>query len=163
MNDFRNTNINDLKGKPAEVFTDVPEDYFEKLPEKIISRISIEKKQRAQRLKIYTLSGIAAGLLILLGFSFLIFLHNPDKNAGRQMAKNTGRVMLMKDSLLKDILIAAGSTDGDTVSENSYSAAQSDAHDNKKYITQSDIFDELDAIPVEVIFEYLDKHDEFEF
>jgi len=114
-------------------------------------------------LKIYTVSGIAAGLLIILGFSLFLVLQNPDNNTGRQVAENAGSVLVMKDSLLKDTLTATESTDGDAVSEVSDSATQTDEHDKNKQARQSDLFDELDAIPIEVIFEYLDKHDEFEF
>jgi hypothetical protein len=163
MNDLSNTIFNDLKGKQSEVFSGVPEKYFEQLPDKIKSRIRQEEKQRERRLKIYTVSGIAAGLLIILGFSFFMFLQNPDNNTSRQVAENAGNVLVVKDSVAVDTLKAMESSDGDADSGISDSATQIDAYDKKKYAMQSDLFDELDAIPIEVIFEYLDKHDEFEF
>jgi hypothetical protein len=163
MNDLPNKIFSEFKGKQSEAFSGVPEKYFEQLPVKINSRIRLKQKQRRQQLKIYTVSGIAAGLLIILGFSLFLVLQNPDNNTGRQVAENAGSVLVMKDSLLKDTLTAVKSNGGDAESEISDSATPTDEHDKKKYAMQSDLFDELDAIPIEVIFEYLDKHDEFEF
>lgn len=67
-----------LDNIPKKEFFNVPDGYFEKLPDEIFTRISMEKKMVFRRKIWMTASAVAAVAIILLGISF--FFMNLNKN-----------------------------------------------------------------------------------
>ncbi len=157
MNDPRHKNNSALKGKRSEAFHGIPESYFDQLPEKVMKGIDQYQKHRKIRLKVFAMAGIAAGFLILIGFSLFLLLQNPGSDSKRQYAKSNNS-LVMKDSM-KEVALARDKIKADA----SDTADLFIGKDRKEAAEESDIFDELDDIPIEVIIEYLYSFDEFEF
>jgi hypothetical protein len=157
MNDHQHKGISGLKGKREEAFPDLPKNYFDQLAENVEKRLYQDQKQRTIRIKTFTITGIAAGFLIIFGFSLFLFLQNPDSDAERHYA-DSNKVFVMKDSM-KETGVVKDGIEADISDTAGLFVGQAGNESAK----ESDIFDELDDIPDEVIIEYLYSYDEFEF
>jgi hypothetical protein len=157
MNDLKKHKLHQLKGKGVDVFHDIPVNYFGQLAERVATRSEQYRRRKRVRALAFTISGLAAGWLIILGIMFLFNIQSPEGNLKHQLADGANGQHLY-DSMEKTTVESfhsdtiAFNADGFFIDEDSNSPS-----------TTPDLFDELDAIPLEVIMEYIYKHDEFEF
>ncbi len=155
MNDFKYSKLQDLKGKGADAFRDIPSNYFDQLPERIAVRS--DQVRRKRRALVITISGIAAGWLIILGFILSFWMQSHEGNMKHRLADGVNEYILQEPM--------DETADESLVSKSEAHSADIDYADENKnlFFETADLFDELDDIPLEVIVEYIIKYDEFEF
>lgn len=157
MNDLKKHKLHQLKGKGVDVFHDIPVNYFDQLAERVTTKSEQYRRRKRVRALVFTISGLAAGWLIILGIMLLFNVQSPEGDLKHQLA-NGANGFYLHDSMEKTIGKSfhsdtnAFDADGFFMDEDSNSTSKT-----------TDLLDELDAIPLEVIMEYIYKHDEFEF
>lgn len=149
-----------LQGKGADAFSGIPDNYFQELPDKIIGRPDRKQQQR----KAFYLSPLfmaaAAGLLILIGLSIVMIVHN---NRPELDFAHHGRVT---DSL-KEMIARNDSQGNGSMPDTAKPVLRKTENEKEPYQSgdekPDDIFRELDDIPLEILVEYLIFNEEFNF
>lgn len=80
INDFNNLQIPNYR---EEDLFDVPQHYFDDLPDKVMARLQVEEKalafKKKRRRLLYTVSSVAASLLIVFTVAFFTYSEKLDK------------------------------------------------------------------------------------
>lgn len=147
-----------LKGRRAEAFSDIPANYFEDLPGKVMAGIAQQKDQSGKSLGRYTRLGIAAGFLVLFGLSVFLFFRDGNGSSSQQFTERNKEVVVPDDSTAEIVdhedqlaLIVPYDTN---------------FNPDEQTVETSEMIDpfaELGEIPLEVLMEYLNEWEEFEF
>jgi len=141
--------LKQLQGRRDKAFADVPDGYFESLPDRLTARIKAEKEPASSfyRLNRYALMA-AAGLLLLLG---ILLLMPRDQHENIQPITETqwrDRTPLIADSFQP-------AKNPSLLQPN----RETDLHNSDL----DPILALLDEIPLESIIEYLAEVDDFQF
>lgn len=155
MNDLSNHKLENLKGNHADAFADIPANYFEELPEKVIAVIYQQKKVPLRTISWFVKTGIAAVILLLIGLSVFLLLETKNDSHNPQLAENIV-VVTQQDSLTE----LQENVDTALISEATENPGEPFVNDE---IEPVDPFAELDEIPLEALLEYVNELDEFEF
>ncbi|MBE0640184.1 MAG: hypothetical protein IH598_16845 [Bacteroidales bacterium] len=150
--------LENLKGRHADAFADIPANYFEDLPGKIMAGIEEHKDQSGKSLGRYTRFGIAAGFLVLIGLSVFLFFRDGNGSSSQQITERIKEVVVPEDTTagivdLKDQLALVVPYD-------------TNFNPDEQTVETSEMIDpfaELGEIPLEALMEYLNEWEEFEF
>jgi hypothetical protein len=148
----------DLKGKNADAFRGIPDNYFEDLPDSVVKAIS--EKQKASK-KFYlrpVFMGVAASLMILIGFAVVMLFNIQSPESGLLSANDKpiveNELIVYNDTTTGDLIKDAVKSNGQNPEKESFSGQPEDL-DN--------LFATLDDVPLDVIIEYLVAAEEFLF
>jgi len=136
--------MDELKGKNAGAFADIPDGYFDTLADKTLGNI---EKFQIRNKRNYTYWAVAASLALILSLSALLF-RSSDQTMNTPLAENNTTAIVSVDTL--------------------------DDWDNQKIISPNDSLNErydenidfdalFEEIPLDAILDYLNEMDEFEF
>lgn len=157
MNDLSEHKLENLKGRHADAFADIPANYFGELPEKVTAKIHQQKKVPLRRTSRFVKTGIAAIILLLIGLSVFLLLQTRSDNHNPQIAENN-TVVTHQDSLTESEM--EENDDTTLISEVIGNPGEPSANHE---VEPDDPFAELDEIPLEALLEYVNELDEFEF
>lgn len=158
MNDLPLKDFEKLKGQNAGAFSNVPQDYFDELPGKIMSGIAGQPERTEKRIGSFSIIGIAAGILALISFSIFLFYQHGHENSDRQLADNKTNTTILKDST-SDTKAAEKEPAADIVELKDTTPIPVPIDT----LFTNDLFDELNDIPLEALLQFLDDSEEFEF
>lgn len=159
-------NMTDIEYKPEkreiprsmETFQDIPDGYFENLPDKLICRISAVESTNRKLQRIKYLFGIAAALLVLVGLGVILMMDRKDRveiTISETLADDSTHIpqstMMFIDNGAHD------KPDAGNASNIQVTKSVEQQNDN------IDMMALLDNIPIEVIIDYLVEIEELEF
>lgn len=136
--------LDELKGKNAGAFPDIPEGYFETLANKTSQNL---EKSQTRKKRNFTYWAVAASLALILSLSVLLFRMD-DHKINAPIAENNSATAVLPDTL-KDRVNEKNILPNDSI--------------NERYDENID-FDQLfREVPLDAILDYLNEMDEFEF
>jgi hypothetical protein len=152
--------LNDLKGKNADAFRGIPDHYFDNLPDSTMKAIS--EKEKASK-KFYlkpVFIGVAASLMILIGFAVLMLFNTQSPESGLLSANDKpiveNELIVYNDKTPGDLLKDSVKMNGQDPEKGTFQASgQPEDLDN--------LFATLDDVPLDIIIEYLVAAEEFSF
>lgn len=101
INDFTNLQIPNFK---EEDLFDVPQNYFDELPNKVMGRLHAEEKvwafKKKRRRLLYTLSSIAASLLIVLTVALFTYSAKSEKKTDNLACLNYDNLSVVDYQML---------------------------------------------------------------
>lgn len=150
----------ELKGKNADAFRGIPDHYFEDLPVSIMK--AIREKQKASK-KFYlkpVFIGVAASLMILIGFAVMI-LFNIQSTEEDLLTANDRPIVENELIVYNDT--TPGNLLKDTVKLNGQNSERGTSPVSGQTEDLDNLFATLDDVPLDIIIEYLVAAEEFSF
>jgi len=152
MNDLNKNRLDELKSRNPGVFQDVPPGYFDQLPDAIMEKVQGKAHPKGKRLSGYYIFGIAAGILLLLGLTFVFLTLNRTENTAIQLTENQTPATVLLDTVENNETIIETTEPATTVTLS-----------KEDPVIEEDPLNELEEIPLEALLDYLDEIDEFGF
>lgn len=149
-------NFSNLNGRGAGAFPDIPEDYFDKLPERLISQINMREKRKPVRT--FFIYAVAASIVVLIGLAVLLFdrdRHNQDNH----MAELHNNTLDTNLDLSESVSDSSGfEVETDLSGFQSPNVLDTSSDDDYEKLLAS-----LDDLPSDIILKYLNEIDELGF
>lgn len=147
-------NFLNLKGQRADAFPDVPDDYFSKLPERLVKEVGKPRTRKLQQWH-YALA-VAASLLVFIGLTFLL-LNKGIQHPESQIVETHNNTLDVNQNISNNIPDSEGSD-----SESGQTIRQGDKHfsPDDNYVK---LIAGLDDLPFDVVLDYLNEIDELGF